>query len=130
MDELELCWASERRRYGERSYQQPSRFLQEIPDELVEVTQSQAQPGGGRRRSSQSDFDEYAQDGPSIDYTYNQEGADEIVIQRGMRVRHPVFGLGNVIAVIGNGLDQKLRIQFDRAGVKTVMLRFANLEPA
>jgi len=130
MDELELCWASERRRYGERSYQQPSRFLQEIPDELVEITQSQAQPGGGRRRSSQPEFDEYAQDGPSIDYTYNQEGADEIVIQRGMRVRHPVFGLGNVIAVIGNGLDQKLRIQFDRAGVKTVMLRFANLEPA
>jgi len=131
MDELTLCWASERRRYGERSYQRMSRFLDEIPEDLVEVVQSTAMPRrGGAAGGGQVDFDEYAQDGPTIDYSYNQEGPDEITIRKGMRVRHPVFGLGTIVAVMGNGLDQKLKIQFERAGVKTVMLRFANLEPA
>jgi DNA helicase-2/ATP-dependent DNA helicase PcrA len=45
-----------------------------------------------------------------------------------LRVRHPVFGMGKVAEVIGSGPGQKLRIQFDRAGLKTVMLRYANLE--
>jgi hypothetical protein len=39
-----------------------------------------------------------------------------------------VFGRGTVLAVIGSGEAQKLRIQFDRAGVKTLVVRFANLE--
>ena len=135
MDHLTLCWASERRRYGERSYQTASRFLDEIPSEFVEVLQSQAGPrpsfsGGGGRRGGEASFDEYAQDDVSIDYSFNQEGPDEITVRKGMRVRHPVFGVGSVMAVVGNGLDQKLRIKFDRVGIKTVMLRYANLEPA
>ena len=134
MDHLTMCWASERRRYGERSYQTASRFLDEIPGEFVEVLQSQAGPrpsfSGGRGRGGEATFDEYAQDDVSIDYSFNQEGPDEITVRKGMRVRHPVFGVGSVVAVVGNGLDQKLRIKFDRVGIKTVMLRYANLEPA
>ena len=45
-----------------------------------------------------------------------------------MRVRHPIFGAGSVLEVIGNGPGQALRIQFDRAGVKTMLVRYANLE--
>ena len=48
----------------------------------------------------------------------------------GTMVRHPIFGRGQVLAVIGTDLNQKLRIKFERAGVKTVMVRFANLELA
>jgi len=33
-----------------------------------------------------------------------------------------------VISVAGNGANQKLKIQFERAGVKTLLLKFANLE--
>jgi hypothetical protein len=47
-----------------------------------------------------------------------------------MRVRHPVFGAGSVLAVMGQDLNQKLKIKFDRVGVKTVMVRYANLELA
>jgi hypothetical protein len=35
-----------------------------------------------------------------------------------------------VVTVAGSGPSTKLKIQFDRAGVKTLLLRFANLEPA
>jgi hypothetical protein len=45
-------------------------------------------------------------------------------------VRHPVFGFGTVLDVSGRGPGQKLRIKFDRIGVKTLLTRFANLEPA
>ncbi|MBW2274710.1 MAG: hypothetical protein JRG96_15695, partial [Deltaproteobacteria bacterium] len=37
---------------------------------------------------------------------------------------------GEVLAVTGEDLNQKLKIKFERAGVKTVMVRYANLEPA
>jgi DNA helicase-2/ATP-dependent DNA helicase PcrA len=45
-----------------------------------------------------------------------------------MRVRHPVFGAGTILEVTGRGPGQKLRIRFDRAGVKTIVVRYANLE--
>ncbi len=45
-----------------------------------------------------------------------------------MRVRHPIFGAGTVLEVIGNGPGQALRIRFDRAGVKKIIVRYANLE--
>ena len=45
-------------------------------------------------------------------------------------MRHRVFGVGTVRAVVGDGLNQTLRVRFDRVGVKTVMVRYANLELA
>ena len=43
-------------------------------------------------------------------------------------MRHPHFGTGVVLAVSGQGAAQKLKVRFERAGVKTLVLRFANLE--
>jgi DNA helicase-2/ATP-dependent DNA helicase PcrA len=43
-------------------------------------------------------------------------------------VRHPIFGEGVVLESQGSGPGRKLRIRFDRAGVKTVILRYANLD--
>jgi len=67
--------------------------------------------------------------GAECNYSYDQSApTDGSSIAIGLRVRHPVFGTGTVAGVIGSGPGQKLRIQFDRAGLKTVMLRYANLE--
>jgi DNA helicase-2/ATP-dependent DNA helicase PcrA len=49
-------------------------------------------------------------------------------VAAGTRVRHPVFGPGEVMSVSGGGTNLKLKIRFKQVGVKTVMLRFANLE--
>ena len=43
-------------------------------------------------------------------------------------MRHPIFGPGVVLQVVGSGANQKLRIRFERAGVKTIVVRYANLE--
>ncbi len=123
MEHLTLAYARERRRYGGVNYQTPSRFLNEVPEELIENVASR-----GAKTRSQS-RDEYSQ-AEALDYSYNQEGGGDGSIQPGTRVRHSVFGIGVILSSSGADLNQKLKIRFERAGVKTVMVRYANLELA
>jgi len=132
MESLTLTCARERRRFGTPSLAPPSRFIDEIPvtalteesktafDDGSEFDSARSRGRGQRRAASR-------REGPELDYSYDQsESTDGIRV--GLRVRHPVFGLGTISNVIGAGDGQKLKIQFDRAGLKTVMVKFANLE--
>ena len=47
----------------------------------------------------------------------------------GLRVRHPLFGVGSIIAVEGGDADTKLIVRFVSVGQKKLMARFANLTP-
>jgi DNA helicase-2/ATP-dependent DNA helicase PcrA len=114
-ERLILSFARERRRYGSSSFATPSRFLSEIPSRLT----------------LGAALDVRAERGRALDYSVGQsdeEGA--IQSARGARVRHPIFGEGTVLEASGSGAGRKLRVRFDRVGVKTVVLRFAQLEPA
>ena len=125
MDSLNISYASERRRYGDWSYQTPSRFLDEIPSEVVEVLSERQ---GRSRRSSR-----YESEGSesSFDYSYAQDSpGDGDTPRPGLRVRHAVFGVGVITEVLGDGANQKLKIRFERVGMKTIMVRFAQLELA
>jgi DNA helicase-2/ATP-dependent DNA helicase PcrA len=125
MEELSMTCARERRRFGTRSYQSPSRFLREVPEALIDVQASSGAPRRGRLRSPRKANES------RLDRSYSQEPQDsEDGVREGMSVRHPVFGVGTVVAVLGQGLDQKLKIKFERAGIKTIMVRYANLERA
>ena len=69
----------------------------------------------------------------NLDYSYSQEsesGDGDPQVRKGMRVRHAVFGVGTIMGSRGAGLSMKIDIRFDKAGMKTVMLQYANLEPA
>jgi DNA helicase-2/ATP-dependent DNA helicase PcrA len=115
MEGLTLTCAERRRRFGSTVAGTPSRFLREIPPSVV----TGSSVGSAARAAG----------GPTLDYSYGQDdptGAAEL--GPGLRVRHPVFGSGTVLEVLGFGQGQKLRIQFERGGVKTVMVRYANLE--
>jgi DNA helicase-2/ATP-dependent DNA helicase PcrA len=93
-----------------------SRFLREIPEGVL------AEPVG---RSRDDDA------GADFDYSYGQDAPGDMVdgdLAPGLRVRHPIFGPGEIVQVIGIGAGQKLRIKFERAGVKTIVVRYANLE--
>jgi DNA helicase-2/ATP-dependent DNA helicase PcrA len=126
MEHLFLTCAAERFRFGDRTYQSPSRFLQEIPNELIETLGTASRGSRSSASSSRS-----SSSSSRFDYSYAQEEAGEgDGVQVGTRVRHPVFGRGEVLAVLGVDLNQKLRIKFGRAGVKTILVRFANLELA
>jgi DNA helicase-2/ATP-dependent DNA helicase PcrA len=120
MERLTLTCASERRRYGSRTFSVPSRFLSEIPRELVV---------GGLAREEARERTRAHEGGRTLDHSFGQEApAQADGLRSGLRVRHPIFGEGTVIAVRGAGQAQKLDIRFDRVGVKTVLVRFANLE--
>jgi len=110
MESLTLTCARERRRFGTRSFGVPSRFLREIPADAVDEASSS-----------------HVESGPSLDYTYSQDQDDD-PIAAGLRVIHPVFGRGTIESVVGTGLGRKLKIRFERAGVKTIVMRYANLE--
>jgi DNA helicase-2/ATP-dependent DNA helicase PcrA len=130
MERLTLSYARERRRYGQHSFGSPSRFLREIPPKLLDFR------GGAAPERAAASYATPARtrgDGPHYDYSYDQGGsgddaASDTGVRKGTRLRHPIFGAGVVVEVIGRGPSQKLRIQFDRGGVKTVLVRYANLE--
>jgi DNA helicase-2/ATP-dependent DNA helicase PcrA len=127
--------AQQRSLFGEMRINRPSRFLSDVPRELVLMDQPQElerqktrsmptpSPGAFRRRGR----DEYADDeGPRIDRSYAQtsdlDGVGGDV--RGMRVRHPQFGPGTILEVTGAGPDAKLTVKFESVGLKRVIARF------
>ena len=121
MEKLYLCWARERRRFGSRSFSVPSRFLSEIPADILEGA-SGWDAGEAAPRA------EAAAGGRILDYSYTD--STEWDFRPGLRVRHPIFGTGTIKSVRGRGDAQKLLIDFDRVGIKTIVPRYASLEPA
>lgn len=123
---LFLVHAQQRHLFGRTQRNDPSRFLAEVPAELL-----------------RSDAPvPLADDEPTVDYSYSQlpvyqhattraprpaagEGNGFIV---GQRVCHAEFGPGTVRAVEANGERTKLTVRFDRAGFKKLIARFAALQ--
>ena len=123
-----------------------SRFLREIPDELLlhvglpqgRRTRNEFASRGGFYQSRDlldQSVDSDSNDGhdgnePRVDYSVSQEygGFDEDTPLRvGTKVRHPKFGAGVIRRKEGSGEDTKLTIQFERAGIKKLIARFAPL---
>jgi DNA helicase-2/ATP-dependent DNA helicase PcrA len=112
MKELYLTYAEQRRLHGVDSYGQPSRFIREIPDELIEEIRPKVQVSRpvapGRLR-----YEEPAVPG----------------VRLGGRVRHGRFGEGVILNVEGNGPHARVQVNFERQGTKWLMIQYANLEP-
>jgi DNA helicase-2/ATP-dependent DNA helicase PcrA len=119
MEKLTLTCAAERFRFGSRTYGVPSRFLKEIPSHVLAAARPRRASAAPARPTTDA----------NLDYSYGQaEAGGSQELAPGLAVRHPIFGQGSVLAVLGAGPGQKLRIRFERAGVKTLVVRFANLE--
>ena len=128
---LHITNASMRRMHGSVRYNAPSRFLAEIPEEFGvgrEQRRNYARgPGFGTARPRLAPTSTPGAAGePTIDYSEAQYAPDDGP-SSGSRVEHPVFGAGTIMQVVGSGQNTKLRIRFDRAGLKTIVLRYAQL---
>jgi DNA helicase-2/ATP-dependent DNA helicase PcrA len=99
---LEMLYARSRRRYGGLLPSTPSRFLAEVPSKLVRAEAVRRQ-------------DEDVPD--STDYGTRQR-------VKGVKVRHPVWGVGTVVEAEGEGDDMKLSIIFAGGMRKKVMAGF------
>jgi DNA helicase-2/ATP-dependent DNA helicase PcrA len=145
-DELVLTHARSRQQGGRTRLAVRSRFLDDIPGKLVEVEDlagetavwhSQARPGVRRtlRQRAQDEF--LAEDGPDDDdfaadepAQYDEDGKTLTRVRKGMRVRHPVFGVGRVVSVKGLGKSAKVTIDFVGDMRRTVAMGFARLTEA
>ncbi len=117
-----ITYARSRYRFGEVAYQSKSRFLEELdPSTYVDVN-----PGGGKKggRKRKAFYDEMYQE--SYD-DFNQERRSFRV---GSRVVHEIFGRGKVLQITGEGDMQKVSIDFEEKGKKTLLLKFANIQLA
>src|ERR1051325_7404595 len=131
---LVLTGAARRRIFGEYQSSEPSRFIEEVPAELVDrVTPSvpasayqgnfphyefRTNPYGRGRRGGRT-----REEAPSYAYE-DEDQTTGLALRPGMRVRHPQFGVGSVISVEALADDTKLVVRFADIGQKTLRARF------
>ena len=111
MRQLYVTYAEQRRLYGVDQYGQPSRFISEMPAELVEEIRPRVQvsrPVFVKRSSS-------------------IEESPPNSMRMGSRVRHAKFGDGVVLNFEGSGPQARIQVNFERQGTKWLMLSYANL---
>ncbi|MEE4259883.1 MAG: UvrD-helicase domain-containing protein [Bacteroidales bacterium] len=131
MQKVTLSHAESRYRWGQFTITEPSRFLEEIDETLLDrpkkisiptifqktKTVTQERPGftAVNRTSTKGDDIQF-------------DASDTAALQTGMQVEHPNFGMGKVMAVEGNGANMKATVYFNGVGKKNLLLRFAKLK--
>ena len=136
---LVLTGAARRRVFGEYRASEPSRFIDEVPAELVERVMPSFSSSGYQGHFPHYDFkaNPYGRGRGSkvreTTPTYAYEDEDQTTgmsLKLGMLVRHPQFGVGTVLSIERLDDDTKLVVRFDTVGTKTLRAKFARLEPA
>lgn len=130
---LYVSYAQSRMLHGQVRYNISSRFLDELPREVLQWLSPHR-----RRASSAIDVDpaEWGQRIASItpkqvDAPPMRKSADIGPGWRvGQNVRHPKFGVGVIIDAEGRGGDARVQVNFRDAGVKWLALEYAKLEMA
>jgi DNA helicase-2/ATP-dependent DNA helicase PcrA len=146
-ENLYLTHASIRRIWGQVNYQEPARFFEEIPAELMETKDLSFGAGattfrqgsskhferktwgsswGDGGSSGKSSADDYSQLTES-DRAKAAAGAvakNGGVYRIGMKLEHPDYGAGKIIAQEGTGKDEKVTVQFSRGGPRKFLVRF------
>ncbi|MBZ9558638.1 MULTISPECIES: DNA helicase II [unclassified Modicisalibacter] len=121
MHKLYLTHAELRRLHGKETFQRPSRFLRELPEELLEEVRLRGQvsrPVTATRPArglSQQESVSAGDDLPSLSL--------------GQRVSHPLFGEGVILDAEGQGERARVHVSFEEEGNKWLVLGFAKLTP-
>ena len=132
MTYLTLSFATSRYKFGSLQYGEPSRFLNEIPKELLSLQ--------GREEEIMREEDSFvsptvrrivagnfsAQKPITADPNFVASDPEKIIV--GCEVEHQRFGTGKVVAMDGLGVNKMATIFFPSAGEKKLMLKFAKLK--
>lgn len=133
-EELYLTHASMRTLYGRTNVNPVSRFIDDIPQELVnmdDIIGKQTNIDFGS-----SDLNTFA-NSHMISFKKTKEekiqkkpvsNVDSSEVRPGTKVQHKKFGSGTIISINGTGDKAELTIAFDKQGIKKLMLGFAPIE--
>jgi len=141
-DRLMISWARSRRNYGREAFERarPSRFLREIPAELLEFSQPGAaapkpKTAWGSAANSVKSVEEFlaARSARSRQagfggLQFGQPAATRRRWKLGSTVRHPKYGVGTVLECDGDDENAKLVVSFPGHGTKKLVERYASLE--
>ncbi|MDX2727434.1 MULTISPECIES: DNA helicase PcrA [unclassified Streptomyces] len=129
-ERLYLTRAAMRSAWGQPSYNPPSRFLEEIPDQHLQWkrTGPMAAPAGPTSGITSSLSSSRSRSGPSGFATRRTSDKPTITLVVGDRVTHDQFGLGTVTAVEGVGDQAKATVDFGDERPKKLLLRYAPVE--
>ena len=134
---LFLCHARIRFRFGEISYQSPSRFIDEIDSSLIETKRSIAKHYAAetakrkiadssvkarRMKKEKSESHYFTDEQPDYD------GQSDEMLHEGAVVEHEIFGKGKIVRISGSGDSQKAVVEFSDVGRKNLMLKYARLK--
>lgn len=129
-ESLYLTNAFSRTLYGKTQYNQPSRFVAEIDDSLLNAVGMQSQPKASYSNPFQSKVMQpkyqHATREPVTSKTAS--GGENESWNPGDKVQHKKWGVGTVVKVSGNAKDVELDIAFPQQGVKRLLAAFAPIE--
>jgi DNA helicase-2/ATP-dependent DNA helicase PcrA len=127
-DRLYLCHAWSRMMFGATDYRPPSRFLDEIPAELVSVA---GEERGARSRGQGLGAHREAVVAAAVrreSAPQGARGAEHLGLRIGDDVRHEKFGEGVIVDLTGSGDKAEARVRFPDVGEKTLLLAWAPLQ--
>ncbi|BEP29868.1 DNA helicase PcrA [Helicovermis profundi] len=123
-EKLFITHSSIRSMYGKTSCNLVSRFIEEIPSELLDVPKDEVASRKTRKTSFTSQM--------KADLAYKEKSKSKIedvtVIKTGTKVFHKIFGEGTVVSLKGNKGEENVTIVFKTKGIKKLKLSIAPLE--
>lgn len=131
MERLFLTAAENRMQYGKTNAAEDSRFLEELEGHF-ETIDAYGQVIDYRAKS----WKQYrptvpVSQGNSVSAVKNTSPLTAgMAYKGGEKVKHPKFGVGQVLAVAGTGDKQEVTVHFASVGAKKLLVKFANLSPA
>ncbi len=132
---LWLTYAKTRKVWGQEQMNPPSRFIKEIPQELVEFKSfaNFSTAGFANRFITQAQTskpkyrDDFDQSFPDYD-SDSQVDPGSALYSKGQKVKHPTFGTGTVFTVEGSGDQTKVSVLFADQTIKKFVVKYARLE--
>lgn len=130
MKNLTLTCAQMRMLRGETQYCKTSRFVREIPRELIKMerTLPEKKAPDINLGSSYQQMKEAFRAKAFVPKQFTVTKADSLDYQVGDTVKHVKFGVGMVISITEGGRDFEVTVDFDRVGTKKMFASFAKLQ--
>ena len=126
-EQLFLTCCQRRRVAGTYQDQKPSPFIEEIPEEFLNVSRSSSLFADSRAANVRSFFGRGGDSKPSPSSSFLPP-AGEGGVRKGSQVRHPTLGSGVVLETEGEGEAMKITVYFERSGKRRLVAKYANLE--
>lgn len=118
--ELFMSHAQTRMLYGREQWNIPSRFLDDVPKNLLDHKEELSAPERSKAM--------YTSVGSSNASSFVSKAAEDNPYQVGRKVKHPIFGLGSIKVFEGTVGDAKLTVLFQSGELKRLLVKYANLQ--